>query len=52
MAQDNYFVERINQFHKNVYQKVLRANPYASVVPMSAFDLNEGRTPIVRTLTH
>jgi hypothetical protein len=49
---DSYFVERINQFHKNVYQKVLRANPYQSVVPMSAFDLNEGRTPTVRTLTH
>ena len=50
--QDSYFVDRIDQFHKNIYQKVLRANPYQSVIPMSQFDLSEGTTPIVRTMTH
>lgn len=49
---NNYFVERRNQFHKSVYQKLWRANPFRSLVPMSAFDLTEGRTPTVRTVTH
>ena len=49
---NNYFVERRNQFHKTVYQKLFRSNPFRTLVPMSAFDLSEGRTPTVRTLTH
>lgn len=49
---NNYFVERRNQFHKTVYQKLWRSNPFRTLVPMSAFDLSEGRTPTVRTLTH
>lgn len=49
---NNYFVERRNQFHKSVYQKLFRSNPFRSLVPMSAFDLTEGRTPTVRTVTH
>jgi hypothetical protein len=49
---NNYFVERRNQFHKSVYQKLFRSNPFKTLVPMSAFDLSEGRTPTVRTLTH
>lgn len=49
---NNYFVERRNQFHKTVYQKLFRSNPFRTLVPMSAFDLTEGRTPTVRTLTH
>lgn len=49
---NNYFVERRNQFHKTVYQKLWRSNPFRSLVPMSAFDLSEGRTPTVRTVTH
>ncbi len=49
---DNYFVERRNQFHKTVYQKLFRSNPFRTLVPMSAFDLDEGRTPTVRTVTH
>jgi hypothetical protein len=48
----NYFVERRNQFHKTVYQKLFRSNPFKTLVPMSAFDLSEGRQPTVRTLTH
>lgn len=49
---NNYFVERRNQFHKTVYQKLFRSNPFRTLVPMSAFDLTEGRQPTVRTLTH
>jgi hypothetical protein len=49
---NNYFVERRNQFHKTVYQKLFRTNPFKTLVPMSGFDLTEGRTPTVRTLTH
>jgi hypothetical protein len=49
---NNYFTERRNQFHKTVYQKLFRSNPFRTLVPMSAFDLTEGRTPTVRTLTH
>jgi len=52
MDLNNYFQERRNQFHKTVYQKLFRANPFRSLVPMSAFDLTEGRTPTVRTVTH
>ena len=52
MNVNTYFQERVNQFHKNIYGKVLRANPYQAVIPMSAFDLSEGRTPVVRTMTH
>ena len=52
MAVDNYFVERRNQFHSSVYQKVWRGAPTANLVKKSAFDLSEGRTPTVRTLTH
>jgi hypothetical protein len=52
MPIDNYFVERRNQFHKSTLQKLSRGNPFRSLVPMSAFDLTEGRTPTVRTLTH
>lgn len=49
---NSYFRGRINQFHANVYSKHYRSNPFRSIVPMSAFDLSEGTTPIVRTLTH
>ncbi len=49
---NDYFVERRNQFHKTVYQKLFRSNPFKTLVPMSAFDLTEGRTPTVRALTH
>lgn len=49
---NNYYVERRNQFHKNVYQKLVRSNPFRGLVPVSAFDLSEGRNPTVRTLTH
>ena len=49
---NDYFVERRNQFHKTVYQKLFRSNPFKTLVPMSAFDLSEGRQPTVRTLTH
>ena len=49
---NTYFSERRNQFHKTVYQKLWRSNPFRTLVPMSAFDLSEGRTPTVRTLTH
>jgi hypothetical protein len=49
---NNYFVERRNQFQKSTLQKLHRANPFRSIVPMSAMDLTEGRTPTVRTLTH
>lgn len=52
MAIDNFFVERRNQFQKSTLQKIWRSNPFRSLVPMSAFDLTEGRTPTVRTLTH
>lgn len=52
MSIDNYFVERRNQFQKSTLQKLFRGNPFRSLVPMSAFDLTEGRTPTVRTLTH
>lgn len=52
MAVNNYFVERRNQFHKSTHQKLFRSNPFRSLVPVSAFDLSEGRTPTVRTLTH
>lgn len=49
---NNYFVERRNQFQKSTLQKLHRANPFRGIVPMSAMDLSEGRTPTVRTLTH
>lgn len=49
---NNLFVERRNQFHKNIYSKIWRSNPFRGLVPMNAFDLSEGRTPTVRTLTH
>lgn len=52
MAIDNYFVERRNQFQKSTLQKLFRGNPFRSLVPVSAHDLTEGRTPTVRTLTH
>jgi hypothetical protein len=52
VALDSYFVERRNQFQKSTLQKLVRGNPFRSLVPMSAFDLSEGRTPTVRTLTH
>lgn len=52
MSIDNFFVERRNQFQKSTLQKLFRGNPFRSLVPMSAFDLAEGRTPTVRTLTH
>lgn len=49
---NKYFTERIDQIHKNIYAKHTRANPHRSLVPFSAFDLSEGDTPTVRTLTH
>jgi hypothetical protein len=49
---DSYFVERRNQFLKSTLQKLVRGNPFRNLVPMSAFDLTEGREPTVRTLTH
>ena len=52
MAINNYFIERINQYQKKALQKLVRGNPFRSLVPMSAFDLSEGRTPTVRTVTH
>jgi hypothetical protein len=52
MSIDNFFVERRNQFQKSTLQKLFRGNPFRSLVPMSAYDLSEGRTPTVRTLTH
>jgi hypothetical protein len=52
VALDSYFVERRNQFQKSTLQKLVRGNPFRNLVPMSAFDLSEGRVPTVRTLTH
>jgi hypothetical protein len=49
---DNYFVERRNQFQKSTIQRLTRTNPFRSLVPMSPFPLQDGRTPTVRTLTH
>lgn len=52
MPVDSYFAERTNQIQKSSLQKIYRTNPFRTLVPMSAFDLNEGRIPKVRTLTH
>ncbi len=52
MSVNNYFVERRNQFHSSVYQKIWRGNALRSLVNSSAFDLGEGTSPTVRTLTH
>lgn len=52
MPVNNYFVERRDQFHKSTLQKIFRTNPFRTLVPQSPFDLHEGRTPTVRTLTH
>lgn len=49
---NTYFVERRNQFQKSTIQRLTRYNPFRSLVPMSRFPLEEGRTPTVRTLTH
>jgi hypothetical protein len=49
---NNYFIERINQYQKSTIQRLTRTNPFRSLVDMSPFPLEDGRTPIVRTYTH
>lgn len=49
---NTYFIERINQYQKSTIQRLTRTNPFRSLVSMSPFPLEDGRTPIVRTFTH
>lgn len=48
----SYFRNRRDQFHKNSYQRIWRSNPFRSVIPMSQFPMEEGKTPTVVTYTH
>ncbi len=47
----SYFENRRNQFHKNILSRLTRANPFRTLVPMRPFDIAEGQTPTVLTVT-
>lgn len=49
---NNYFLTRKNQFHKNLYQRNWRSNPFIGMFKRTDFDVNEGRVPEVVTTTH
>lgn len=49
---NSYFATRPNLFHKNIYNRVWRTNPFASLFPKMEYDLEEGRVPNVITSTH
>lgn len=49
---NSYFATRPSIFHKNIYQRNWRTNPFAGMFPKKDFDLGEGRIPSVITSTH
>lgn len=49
---NSYFATRPNQFHKNIYHRTWRTNPFISYFPRKEYDLEEGRIPNVITSTH
>jgi len=51
-AINNYFAQRPSIFHKNMYARFWRSNPFASLFPRAEFDMSEGRIPTIITATH
>jgi hypothetical protein len=49
---NSYFATRPNLFHKNMYNRQWRTNPFVSMFPKKEYDLTEGRIPTVITATH
>lgn len=49
---NSYFATRPNQFHKNMYHRTWRTNPFISFFKRKEYDLEEGRIPNVITSTH
>jgi hypothetical protein len=49
---NNFMATRPNLFHKNIYARRFRTDPFVSMFPKQEYDLEEGRVPTVITSTH
>ncbi len=49
---NNFFATRPSVFHKNIYHRTWRTNPFTSLFKKKDYDMEEGRIPTVITSTH